>query len=227
MRYRMLEARFSMLGAGFAFCLCLAAATLTAADLRDVISGLQKHYASVETVRGDFRQAYRAPGINREESGSFWLQRPGLMRWEYRVPEAQLFVADGKQSYLYVPGDRQVTIQPFSVDDLHNTPLDFLLGSGDINKSYTVSWESEFKPKREGTLVIRLVPQRKDTGYAFLVLELDAQTFDLSRIVIREPTGSTTEFLLSNVSLNGKIDKKQFRFKPPKGVEEIRLNTQE
>jgi outer membrane lipoprotein carrier protein len=212
---------------GIILYLFLAAATLPAADLGDVISGLQKHYAAVETVKGEFRQTYRAPGINREESGSFWLARPGLMRWEYRAPDEQLFVADGKQSYLYVPGDRQVTIQPFSIADLHNTPLEFLLGSGDIKKSFAVSWENEFKPRVEGTLLLRLVPYRKDAGYAFLVLELNAKTFDLCRITIRESAGSTTEFLLSNVAINTKIDKRQFRFKTPKGVEEIRLNVEE
>jgi outer membrane lipoprotein carrier protein len=210
--------------------LCLfliAAASLSAADLADAIAGMQRHYASVETITGEFRQTYRAPGIHREESGSFWLKRPGLMRWEYRVPEEQLFVADGRQSYLYVPRDRQVTIQPFSAADLHNTPLEFLLGSGDINRSFMASWETEFKPKETGTFLIRLVPHRKEEGYAFLVLEMDPRTFDLRRIAIREPVGSTTEFFLSNVSTKVKVDKKLFQFKTPKGVEEIRLNVEQ
>jgi outer membrane lipoprotein carrier protein len=221
-------AAFRMRSAGLILFYFLAAATiLDAADLADVISGLQKHYAAVETVKGSFRQTYRAPGIKREESGSFWLKRLGLMRWEYRVPEEQLFVADGKQSYLFVPRDRQVTIQPFTASDLHSTPLEFLLGSGDIKKSFAVSWEVEFKPVEAGTHLIRLVPHQKDTGYAFLVLELDARTFDLRRIAIREPAGSTTEFLLNDVSTNEKIDKSIFRFKTPKGVEEIRLNIEQ
>jgi outer membrane lipoprotein carrier protein len=223
----MREAGFGMRWADFILYLFLAGTTLNASDLGDVISGLQKHYASVETVQGEFQQTYRAPGINREESGSFWLKRPALMRWEYRSPEEQLFVADGKQSHLYVPSDRQVTIQPLTAADLHNTPLEFLLGSGDIKKSFAVSWETEFKPRVEGTLVIRLIPRRKDTGYAFLVLELDAKTFDLRRIAIRESAGSTTEFLLSKVLINRKMDKKLFQFKTPKGVEEIRLNIEE
>ncbi len=207
--------------------LLITGTTLQAADVADAIAGLQKHYAAVDAVQGDFRQTYRAPGISREESGLFWLKRPGLMRWEYRVPEEQLFVADGKYSHLYVPRDRQVTIQPLTAADLHNTPLEFLLGSGDIGKSFAVSWEAEVKPSRAGTLLIRLVPYRKDAEYAFLVLELDARTFDLQHIAIREVAGSTTEFFLSNVSTNVKPDKKLFQFKTPKGVEEVRLNTEE
>lgn len=210
---------------GIALFFCLTAAPgLRAADLADVVSGIQKHYASVETVKGDFRQSYLAPGIRREESGSFWLKRPGLMRWEYRVPEEQLFVADGRNAYLYVPRDRQVTIQPFGVSDLHNTPLEFLLGSGDIRKGFSASWETEFKPKEAGTHLLRLVPQRKDAGYAFLILEVDPRTFELRRIAIREPAGSTSEFHFGNVSVNEKLESRLFQFKAPKGTEEIRLN---
>ncbi len=201
--------------------------TTYAVELQDVISGLQRRYASVETVRGDFLQTYRAPGISQEESGEFWLKKPGVMRWEYRSPEEQIFVADGTESFLYVPKDRQVTVQPFSAADLHSTPLEFLLGSGNISRSCTTSWETEFKPKAEHTLLIRLTPRKAQGEYSFLVLELDSQTFDLRRIAIREPGGSTTEFLLTNVATNEKLDKKLFQFKNPKGVEEIRLNSEQ
>ena len=195
-----------------------------AADLQEAVSGLQRRYASVETVKGSFSQTYRAPGAKQEESGEFWLKKPGLMRWEYRTPEAQLFVANGRESYLYVPKDRQVTVQPLSAADLHSTPLEFLLGSGDINKSFTVSWEATFKPSAERTLMIRLTPRKPDIDYSFLVLELDNKTFDLRRIAIRDPGGSTSEFFLSNVVTNVKLDKRLFQFKTPKGVEEVRLN---
>jgi len=45
------------------FLSCLHTATY-AVELQDVISGLQRRYASVETVHGDFLQTYRAPGIS-------------------------------------------------------------------------------------------------------------------------------------------------------------------
>jgi len=193
-------------------------------DLAGVVSGLERRYASVETVAGNFQQSYRAPGVDQVESGAFWLKKPDLMRWEYRQPEEQLFVADGRESSFYVPQDRQVTIQPLNASDLRNTPLELLLGSADINKNYTVSWESDVKPKTESAALIRLTPRTHEPAYLFVVLELDGTTFELRRVIVREPTGNTMEFLLSNVATNVKIDKKLFRFVPPKGVEEIRLD---
>ena len=47
--------------------------------------------------------------------------------------------------------------------------------------------------------------------------------FDLRRITIHEHGGNTSEFRLSNLIANVKIDSKEFQFKPPKGTEIMRL----
>jgi outer membrane lipoprotein carrier protein len=211
------------------YCLLTAAFWLTpgeacSLDLSAVVAGLHHRYSSVETVSGSFQQTYHAPGVDQIQSGVFRLKRPAFMRWEYRNPEEQLFVANGRESFLYVPSDRQVTIQPLSASDLHNTPLELLMGAGDINKNFVSSWETEFKPKNEHAALIRLSPRANEPAYQYLVLELDPATFDLRRVIVCEHTGNTMEFLLSNVTTNTKMDNKQFQFKPPKGVEIIRLD---
>jgi outer membrane lipoprotein carrier protein len=205
-----------------AFCFLPKAAC--ALELADVVSGLQHRYSSVETVSGSFQQTYHGPGIDQEQSGVFWLKKPASMRWEYRDPDSQLFVADGRESFLHVPSDRQVTIQPLNASDLHNTPLEFLIGAADINKGFASSWETEFKPKTVGGTLIRLTPRSIEPAYQYLVLELDPKSFDLRRITVREQTGNTMEFLLSNMTTNIKIDNKKFKFSIPKGVEVIRLD---
>jgi outer membrane lipoprotein carrier protein len=202
-------------------------AASVAQELEGVVSGVQGRYASVETMAGEFKQIYRAPGIDQTESGLFKLKKPGLMRWEYRSPDEKLFVADGRESFLYVPQDRQVTVQPFTASDLRHTPLELLLGGGDINRSFAPSWEMEFRPSVESTYVLRLTPRERKAEYSFVVLELDRATYDIRRIVIREADGNTSEFLLSNVTTNVKTDNKEFRFKPPKGVEIIRLTNEQ
>jgi len=217
---RGLQLRIQTLGP---VCVFLALASARALDVATVVEGLERRYASVEAVTGNFRQTYRAPGMDQVESGTFWLKKPGLMRWEYRSPEEKLFVADGRDSFLYVPGDRQVTVQPLRASDLRSTPLDLFLG-GDINRSFTASWEKEFSPEAEHTYQIRLTPRRRETEYAFLVLEFDQQSYDLRRILICEPSGNTSEFFFTNVTANAKVKREAFQFRAPKGVEIIRLD---
>jgi outer membrane lipoprotein carrier protein len=145
------------------------------------------------------------------------------MRWEYRTPEEKLFVADGKECFSFAPLDRQVTIYPLKPADLARTPIAFLLGGGNIHRDYTVTEEREFKPEFSDTILLRLTPLRNNEEYMFVTLELDAKAFDINRVIIREQGGATSEFILSGVVLNQKTNAKDFQFKPPRGVEILRV----
>lgn len=188
------------------------------------VAGLQKRYAAVQTVSAEFTQRYRAPGVEQVESGSLLMKKPGLMRWEYRAPERKLFVADGKKSYLYTPEDRQVLVRAMSAAEVRTTPVQFLLGQGDIQKSFSVAREMQYRPAFEGTTILRLTPRSSEPDYAFLILECDAKAYDLRRLVVREVTGNTSEFILTNLATNVKIDNKQFEFRIPKGVEVVQVD---
>jgi outer membrane lipoprotein carrier protein len=204
--------------------LCSAAAAIPADQLTETVLGIQRRYAPVDSVSADFQQIYRAPGIDQVESGRLLMKKPGLMRWEYTSPETKLFIADGRDTWLFAPEDRQVTVHSFTSADLRNTPLRFLLGQGDILASFASSWEKEFVPKFSGTRLVRLLPRTGEQEYQFIVVECDSKNFELRRILLREATGNTSEFVFSNMVMNVKTTRSQFIFKPPKGVEIIRLD---
>ncbi len=208
--------------------LCLLPATcrplLSAEGVNAAVAGLQKRYSAVSSVKADFRQTYRAPGVEQVESGILWMKKPGLMRWEYRDPESKLFIADGRNTYLYTPEERQVMVSSFSISEMHSTPLQFLLGQGNIAASFVVTPELGMPPSLQGSILLHLDPRTPDPDYSFILLELDAKTYDVRRIVIQERTGNTSEFLLTNVETNVRMHDSQFRFSMPKGVEVIRLD---
>ena len=188
------------------------------------IVGLQQHYAAVNTVTANFVQTYQAPGMNQTESGTLWMKKPGLMYWEYRIPETKFFYADGRRTYLYVPEDRQVMVRSFNEEDLRSTPLEFLLGKGEILRSFSALQENEIKPAAGDTVIVRLVPKAAGLDYSYLVLEIDRRAFDLRRIVIRERTGNLSEFTFTDMRTNVKINDSRFRFQMPKGVDVIELD---
>ncbi len=214
--------------AGALFC-TLACGFLTAgwqvqSALDGAIAGIQKRYEEVESIRADFRQSYRSTAIDRSESGSMEMKRPNLMRWEYRVPVTKLFVADGRDTYLYTPEDRQVLVRRYSADDLRGTPLQIFLGREDIRQNFEVAWETEQEPLIQGAILLRLVPRADTPEYAYTVIECDEGTYDVRRVILRERTGNTAEFIFSNVQTNVRIDNRKFQFKIPKGVEVVRMD---
>ena len=212
---------------GLVFALILGPApglqTSDPASVAAAVEGLQRRYQAVRTISGKFTQTYRAPGVEQIESGTLSMKKPGLMRWDYQEPEVKLFITDGRTSYLYTPESRQVLVRPLSAADLRSTPLQFLLGQGEVAKSFSASWEKELAPRLEGTLILRLTPHAPQPDYAFLVLELDQLTFELRRLVIRELTANTSEFILTDLATNVKLEDGQFKFKIPKGVEVVHV----
>ncbi len=195
-----------------------------AGDPAAAIAAIQRRYASIDSIRADFTQNYHAPGMDQTESGIVTLKKPGLMRWEYKIPEVKLFIADGRDTYLYTPEDRQVLVRRFTLDDLRSTPIRLLLGEGDIRRDYVVSWEPGDGNRAAGVLRLRLTPRASITEYEYVNLECTAGSYDMRRLVIRERTGNTSEFVFANLVTNVKVEPEQFRFKVPKGVEVVRLD---
>jgi outer membrane lipoprotein carrier protein len=92
------------------------------------------HYNRLSSLRARYTERYAGMGLDRTESGTLLLRKPGRMRWSYDQPAGKLFVLDGKFAWFYTPGDDQVQRIPAKqLDDLRS-PLRFLLGHTQLKK---------------------------------------------------------------------------------------------
>ncbi|MFA5808437.1 MAG: outer membrane lipoprotein carrier protein LolA, partial [bacterium] len=68
-----------------------------------------ERYAAAHTLSAKFRQEIplQNVGIVRKASGNVYFGRPLKMRWDYKGPEAQLFLADGRHFYFRPAGSSQ------------------------------------------------------------------------------------------------------------------------
>ena len=77
-------------------------------NVHAVAQAVDEHYNHLQSLQAEFSEIYQGSGMERTESGTLWLKKPGKMRWEYRSPEEKLFVGDGKDAWLYFPEEKQV-----------------------------------------------------------------------------------------------------------------------
>src|ERR1043165_7441111 len=77
-------------------------------NIHQVAAAVDQHYNRLQTLEAGFTEIYQGAGIERTETGTLWLKKPGKMRWEYRSPEEKLFVSDGAEAWLYLPAEKQV-----------------------------------------------------------------------------------------------------------------------
>jgi outer membrane lipoprotein carrier protein len=199
---------------------CLALSpSARAADVHFVASAVDRHYNQLRSLQCEFTETYTGLGMDRTESGTLWLKKPGKMRWQYRSPSGKLFVSDGKDAWFYVPGEQQVRKTDVKkLDDLRS-PLAFLLGKTRL-ELHDLSFAPDRHPVTPGDVMLRGVPQTMPDRENQVLLEITPENA-ISRISIEAADGSTTEYRLSGQKEDVPLADSLFRFSVPPGVEVV------
>jgi len=195
-------------------------------DVHSIAQGVDGHYNHIHSLEAEFTEVYRGSGMERTESGTLWLEKaglkkPGKMRWEYRSPREKLFVSDGKDTWFYVPGDRQVRkTSAKKLEDIRS-PLAFLLGKSKLEKELQgLSLAPDLTPLAAGDVVLRGVPGAMADRVSEILLEITSG-YEITRIVINEVDGSATEYRFSGQKENVAIPAGRFEFAAPAGTEVV------
>ncbi len=190
-------------------------------DIKSVAAAVDAHYNHLHTLEAEFTELYRGSGMERTESGTLWLKKPGKMRWEYRSPKVKLFVSDGRDAWFYVPDDRQARkMDAKKLEDLRS-PLAFLLGKTKLEKELQgLSLAPDVTPLAADDVVFRGVPQALADRISEIVVEVTPD-HQIARIIVQEVDGSTTEYRFTDQKEDLGVANGQFDFKPPAGTETV------
>ena len=197
------------------------AAAADSPDVKTIAAAVDAHYNHLRTLQAEFTEVYRGSGMDRTETGTLWLKKPGKMRWEYRSPREKLFVSDGKDAWFYVPGDRQARKTAAKKLEDVRSPLAFLLGKTKLEKELQgLSWAPDLTPLQAGNVVLRGIPQGLADRVSEILLEITAD-HQIARIVIQSVDGSATEYRFAEMKEDVAIADARFAFKPPAGTETV------
>ena len=192
-----------------------------AADVKTMAAAVDAHYNHLRSLHAEFTEVYRGSGMDRTESGTLWLKKPGKMRWEYRSPKEKLFVSNGKDAWFYVPDDRQARkTEAKKLEDIRS-PLAFLLGKTKLEKELQgLSLAPDVTPLQPGNVVLRGVPQTLADRISEVMVEV-TPAHQIARIVIQEVDGAVTEYRFDEMKEDVAIGDARFQFKPPAGTETV------
>ncbi len=176
-----------------------AMAQLNRADLTRVTNALN----GITTMKGTFVQV--GPDGDLSE-GTFYMRRPGRVRFEYNPPNPTLIVADGFWVAVYDTIDGSFDRFPLS-----ETPLDLLLRDRvDLRKEKAIkSIESG-----SGQMRIKAVdPEAPEQGSITMVFT--DNPLELTQWIVVDGDGLATTVALSEVQRNVKLDPKLFFIEDP------------
>jgi outer membrane lipoprotein carrier protein len=202
--------------------LAISATAATApSDPVQLARSVDQHYNGLRSLQAEFTETFQGAGMDRTETGTLWLKKPGKMRWEYRSPREKLFVSDGKDAWFYLPGERQARKTPVrKLEDLRS-PLGLLLGKTRLEKELQgLSFAPDVSPLTSGNVVLRGVPKGLGDRVSQILLEITAD-HQIARVQIEEADGSRTEYRFSQQRENVQVLDSRFQFSPPGGVETV------
>jgi outer membrane lipoprotein carrier protein len=189
------------------------------ADVKTVAAAVDAHYNHLRSLEAEFTEVYSGAGMERTETGTLWLKKPGKMRWEYRSPREKLFISDGKSAWFYLPSDRQASKTDAKKLEDVRSPLAFLLGKTKLEKELQgLSLASDVTPLTAGDVVLRGVPTALADRVSEIVLEV-TPNHRIARIMIQEVDGAATEYRFAGQKEDLAIADARFEFTPPAGTE--------
>jgi len=189
---------------------------------------LQQSLDAMHSLTGRFVQSLDsgALGRPRSEKGTFAIRKPAMMRWSYEEPEVKLAITDGRETWLYLPEDREAHR---GLLDEHGAGAAAMLLAGKLKldldfiaRELTGQDLIDAGPQGvAGAEVLELRPKKADEEFDRLLVAVDPLTNLIRRVTVVDSLGGRMIFELYDLVENKPVPDDLFRFVPPPGVQVI------
>ena len=181
-----------------------AAPVQLSADDQAQLNRVEAYLNDITTIKADFLQT--APN-NYVAGGTFYLSRPGKLRFDYVEPTKDIIVADGSSIWYY-----DAKLKDASHTSISSTLADFLL-----RRTIKLSDDITVTDFQRGNGLIQLVmTQTKDPGEGSLTLVLNEKPLQLRQWRVLDAQQNTTEVTLQNPQYGMPLDPALFVWHTPK-----------
>ena len=194
----------------------------TSLSVEEIVSRLQERYDTLDDFTADFQHTYAGGLLSTSniEHGIVHVKKPGRWRFNYSNPETKSFICNGTSIYSYFPEEQQVILSQLPVNPRASTPALFLSGVGNLRRDFTVVL-SEPLNANSPSLTLRLTPVVSSADYEFLILTLNADTYNIEVMARTDFQGGVSTYTFANLQENPGLSDTLFEFDVPQDVEVI------
>lgn len=187
-------------------------------------NALSAYFRITEDFHAGFTQTLYSHRGEEQSSGEVWLARPGKFYWDYRRPDRQQIIGDGRTVYHYDLDLEQISV--YRRDELvGDVAIQVLSGQRALNDAFTVT-----EPPRstipqmlqnygEDGRIYRLTPKNTQDSYDAVWIVI--RTGTLGAIMIDGGGDQKTVIVFHNPERNIGIPASRFAFTPPPGVDVV------
>ena len=200
-----------------------------AADAKDLPNAesiairVQAFYDQTRTFQAGFKQEYfiKLHGEKRTSEGRVAFEKPGRMSWKYDEPNGNRVVSDGNVLRVYERENAQMFEQPVNKSQ-YPAALSFLMGQGELLKSFSLRLLDPTIVKFEGGWVLEGTPKDPTPAYQKVLLYVDAATSQVRQVLIIDAQGNRNKFVFESPQVNLAVPASEFNFTPPSGTQVVK-----
>ena len=215
------------------FCLSLVPGGFPAFAAGQIDAGRQKTLERIKAVfqrpglwEGDFVQEAHLPDVAEPvvSEGTVYFKIPDCMRWEFKEPDVQLLVSDGRQIWFYDASLEQVMVGEVAQVTEARLMMHLLTNLEKLQDDYQVSVD---EPADKPVVKVALLPRAAEgKGRPFTSLELffDRQSLQLVKSQLVDLFANEITITYTWKKPSGQpLPADFFRFNPPPGAEIVPL----
>lgn len=195
-------------------------------SLEQLTARTQEAYEKTKDLKARFIQEVTIKSMQKteREEGTVWIKNPKMMLWDYTKPKEKKLVINARTAWLYIAEDRMVYIQ--NTEDVYRSRIavKFLSGIGKLSEEFQLRFAKDNPVDEEGNYLLTLTAKEKESGIDRLHLTVDGKTFQILQCRFNDTYGNVTRIRFSNIHTNTGIPDTFFTFKPPAGVEAVKMS---
>jgi outer membrane lipoprotein-sorting protein len=170
------------------------------AEQRALVDKISSYMSSVQTLNGSFVQV--GPD-GKKTQGTFYIQKPGKVRFEYDPPSPMELISDGQS---VVVRDRSLATQ--DLYPLSQTPLRFLLAER-VNLLRDTNLLAVYS---DAVFITAVIEERNGiVGNSRLMIMFSAKDMQLKQWTVTDPQGYDTTVAVYNLDTTRRPDPSMFR----------------
>ncbi len=207
----------------FAMCTWAGAEITRSPSLDEIVARVQGQYDRILHLHARFHQENRLHGFDQVQlgEGEVWIEKPGMMRWDYAKPERQTIIANGETLWIYLPEDRQVIRDRLSDSLQARTPAFFLAGRAKLTELFVPAGPPIQTPGEDALLRLELSPKESHLQLSRVRLGIHPQSYLVVEVTLIDPLGNVTTIRFSDIQTDAPVDPSIFQFQVPPGVDVV------
>jgi outer membrane lipoprotein carrier protein len=193
-----------------------------AVTLDQILNGIERRYDGKGFSAAFFQESIlKAMQITDTAEGRLTVKRPGKMRWEYTIPEAQSIITDGHSMWIYRPTDNQVMVGKAPEYFGGGKGAGFLSDIRLLRKSFTIQMQAA---ENKDYYRLKLVPVKPTPELADIVISAAKATFQIDQVVTHNAYGDETRIVLSDYQFDIDPGDGLFNFVIPSGADVVKMD---